>query len=97
MEILLPLAIALLSGLLLSRLVKLFNLPAVTAYLIAGILIGPFLLGKLGAAWNIPLGFTSEEHVEMFDLFGKVGCVTLARIGESRIHLKRYAVAHCDD
>lgn len=72
MEILLPLAIALLGGLLLSRLVKLFNLPAVTAYLIAGILIGPFLLGKLGAAWNIPLGFTSEEHVELFDLFGKV-------------------------
>ena len=72
MEILLPLAIALLGGLLLSRLVKLLNLPAVTAYLIAGILIGPFLLGKLGAAWNIPLGFTSEEHVELFDLFGKV-------------------------
>ena len=72
MEILLPLAIALLGGLLLSRLVKLFNLPAVTAYLVAGILIGPFLLGKLGAAWNIPLGFISEEHVELFDLFGKV-------------------------
>ena len=72
MEILLPLAIALLGGLLLSRLVKLFNLPAVTAYLIAGILIGPFLLGKLGAAWNIPLGFTSKDHVETFDLFGKV-------------------------
>ena len=72
MEILLPLAIALLGGLLLSRLVKLLNLPAVTAYLVAGILIGPFLLGKLGAAWNIPLGFISEEHVELFDLFGKV-------------------------
>ena len=72
MEILLPLAIALLGGLLLSRLVKLLNLPAVTAYLVAGILIGPSLLGKLGAAWNIPLGFTSEDHVEMFDLFGKV-------------------------
>ncbi len=72
MEILLPLAIALLGGLLLSRLVKLLNLPAVTAYLVAGILIGPFLLGKLGATWNIPLGFTSEDHVETFDLFGKV-------------------------
>ena len=72
MEILLPLAIALLGGLLLSRLVKLLNLPAVTAYLVAGILIGPFLLGKLGAAWNIPLGFISEDHVELFDLFGKV-------------------------
>ena len=72
MEILLPLAIALLGGLLLSRLVKLLNLPAVTAYLVAGILIGPFLLGKLGAKWEIPLGFISEDHVETFDLFGKV-------------------------
>ena len=34
------LSIALLSGLLLSRLAKLVNLPAVTAYLVAGILIG---------------------------------------------------------
>jgi Kef-type K+ transport system membrane component KefB len=72
MEILLPLAIALLGGLLLSRLAKMLHLPAVTAYLLAGILIGPFLLGKLGAAWNIPLGFISEDHVELFDLFGKV-------------------------
>ena len=46
--ILLSLSIALLSGLLLSRLVKKVQLPAVTAYLIAGVLIGPFLLGRLG-------------------------------------------------
>ncbi|MBR6917324.1 MAG: cation:proton antiporter [Clostridia bacterium] len=31
-----------------SRIVKLVGLPAVTAYLIAGILIGPFCLGRLG-------------------------------------------------
>ena len=50
--ILLTLSIALLSGLMLSRVVKLLGLPAVTAYLIAGVLIGPFLLGKLGIGFN---------------------------------------------
>ena len=59
------LSVALLSGLLLSRLAKLVHLPAVTAYLVAGILIGPFLLGHL----NIEgLGFTSLEQVESFSV-----------------------------
>ena len=43
---------ALLSGLLLSRLAKKVELPAVTAYLVAGVLIGPFLLGNLGLGFN---------------------------------------------
>ena len=51
-EILLTLSIALLSGLLLSRLAKKVGLPAVTAYLVAGVLIGPFFLGKLGIGFN---------------------------------------------
>ena len=56
--ILLSLSIALLAGLLLSRLVKKINLPAVTAYLIAGILIGPFVLGS----FDIPgIGITSSQ------------------------------------
>lgn len=54
----LSLSIALLAGLLLSRLAKLVKLPAVTAYLVAGVLIGPFVLGAL----NIPgIGITSEQ------------------------------------
>ncbi len=63
MEIyLICLASALVSGLMLSRLTKRLNLPAVTAYLVAGLLIGPFVLGRL----NIPgLGFNSLEQVEM--------------------------------
>ena len=72
MEILLPVSIALLAGLLLSRVAKLLNLPAVTAYLVAGILIGPYLLGGLGNLWNIPLGFTSMENLGKFNLFSKV-------------------------
>ncbi len=56
--ILLSLAIALLSGLLLSRLAKKVSLPAVTAYLVAGVLIGPFCLG----AFNIDgVGITSNQ------------------------------------
>ena len=56
--ILLSLSIALLAGLLLSRLVKLIKLPAVTAYLIAGVLIGPFMLG----AFNIDgIGITADQ------------------------------------
>ncbi len=62
MEIyLIALAVCLVGGLLLSRLTKLLHLPAVTAYLLSGLLLGPFCLGALG----IPgLGFQSPEQVE---------------------------------
>ena len=63
--LLLSLSIALLAGLLLSRLAKKVHLPAVTAYLIAGILIGPFVLGALGVDG---LGFSSLENVESFSI-----------------------------
>lgn len=57
-SILLSLSIALLGGLLLSRVAKKVKLPAVTAYLIAGIVIGPCVLGAL----NIDgLGITEEQ------------------------------------
>ena len=59
-QILFSLSIALFAGLLLSRLAKLAKLPAVTAYLVAGILIGPFCLG----AFDIQgLGFTELDMV----------------------------------
>ena len=62
MEIyLICLAVALVGGLMLSRLTKLFHLPAVTAYLIAGLILGPFCLGALGLKG---LGFQSLEQVE---------------------------------
>ena len=62
MDILLCLSIALLSGLMLSRVAKIFNLPAVTAYLVAGILVGPYLLGQLSTLLGVDgLGFTSEK------------------------------------
>ena len=65
MQLLLSLSIALFAGLMLSRLAKLAQLPAVTAYLIAGILIGPYLLGALGIEG---LGFINAENVKQFAL-----------------------------
>lgn len=65
MEALLSLSIAIMAGLMLSRLAKLAKLPAVTAYLVAGILIGPFFLGRLGIGG---LGFTSLENVKSFSI-----------------------------
>ena len=65
MEILLSLSISLLAGLLLSRVAKLLQLPAVTAYLVAGILVGPYLLGVLGVKG---LGFISLEEVESYSI-----------------------------
>ena len=59
------LAVALVGGLMLSRLTKLINLPAVTAYLVAGLLLGPFCLGALGVPG---LGFNSLEQVEVLSI-----------------------------
>ena len=69
MEALISLSLALIIGLLLSRVAKLLQLPAVTAYLVAGILVGPYLLGKLGEIWGLSwLGFPSIEHVKAYEI-----------------------------
>ena len=66
MQILLSLSIALLAGLLLSRLAKVMRLPAVTAYLVAGILVGPFLLGRV-SIFGTHLGFVEEDLAAWMD------------------------------
>ena len=63
--ILITLSIALLLGLVLTRFAKLVGLPAVTAYLVAGILLGPFCLGACKVEG---LGFTSLKQVEGFNI-----------------------------
>ena len=69
MQVLLSLSIALFSGLMLSRVAKIFKLPAVTAYLVAGILIGPYLLGAFGIKG---LGFISMEDIEAYSIIPDV-------------------------
>ena len=69
METLLCLSIALFAGLMLSRVAKIFQLPAVTAYLVAGILIGPYFLGSFGVNG---LGFTSMENIDAYDVIPDV-------------------------
>ena len=62
MEVLLSIAISLFAGLVMSRVVKPLKLPAVTGYLIAGLLIGPFMLGALGVDG---IGFTGFDKVSV--------------------------------
>ncbi len=59
-QVLFSLALALFMGLLFTRLVKPLKLPAVTGYLLAGVLIGPSCLGRLG----ITGVFSSPEMME---------------------------------
>ena len=47
-QVLIQLSASLIGGLLMSRLAKKLNLPAVTAYLVAGLLLGPYCIGALG-------------------------------------------------
>ncbi len=84
METLLALAIAMLAGLIMSRLTKIWNLPAVTAYLVAGILIGPYCLGRLG----IPgIGFVSHADLERFSIISDaaLGFIAFAMGNEFRL------------
>lgn len=80
--ILLTLSIALLSGLLLSRLMKKLSLPAVTAYLIAGVIIGPFLLGRLGIGFNAETN-APEKYSVLCDL--ALGFIAFAIGNEFRL------------
>lgn len=69
MQVLLALSVALFVGLMLSRLAKLLKLPAVTAYLVSGILVGPYLLGGLNISG---LGFTSMDDIESYGVISDV-------------------------
>lgn len=86
-SILLSLSIAMLTGLILSRLAKKIQLPAVTAYLVSGILIGPFLLGAIGIDG---IGITANQ-IHGFSIISDValGFIAFAMGNEFRLaHLK---------
>ncbi len=69
MNTLLSVSIALLAGLLMTRIFRRIKLPAVTAYLIAGVLIGPYCLGAIGIEG---IGFNSMENVSKLSLISQV-------------------------
>ena len=66
---LLSVSVALLAGLIMTRFFKPLKLPSVTAYLIAGVLVGPYCLGRLGVGG---VGFSSMHDVESLALVSEV-------------------------
>ena len=70
-QMLICLSLALIAGLLMSRLAKAVNLPAVTSYLIAGLLLGPFFLGRLELS-GFGFGFGSLAQVEGYGIITQV-------------------------
>ena len=66
MQTLLLIATALFAGLLMTRLFVKFHLPDVTAYLVAGVLIGPCVLGRLN------IGFNTFGQVDSLSLISDV-------------------------
>ena len=69
MSTLLSASIALLAGLLMTRAFKPLKLPSVTAYLIAGVLIGPYCIGRLGIEG---LGFNTMDAASKLSLISEV-------------------------
>ena len=69
MQVLLSLSFALVGGLLMSRLAKILKLPAVTAYLVTGLLLGPYCIGALNL---FEIGFNTPEEVANLDIISQV-------------------------
>ena len=74
MEVLIALAVSLAAGLMATRVFKALgmNFPDVTAFLLAGMVIGPYGIGRLGISG---LGFSSYEAVET------LGVINTAALG----------------
>ena len=70
-QLLICLSAALIAGLLMSRLAKAIHLPAVTSYLLAGLLLGPFFLGRLSLS-NFGIGFGTLEQVDSLSIITQV-------------------------
>ena len=91
------LSLALIAGLLMSRAAKAVRLPAVTAYLLTGLLLGPFFLGRLGLS-RFGFGFGSLAAVEGYGILTQVALGFIAFVigNEFRLsalkHMGRRAV-----
>ena len=75
-----------------SRLAKAIHLPAVTSYLLAGLLLGPFFLGRLGLS-GVGIGFGTLEQVDSLSLITQVALGMAAEAAElSDGHMVRNVV-----
>ena len=89
------LAIAIIGGLMMSRVAKKLHLPAVTAYLVAGLLLGPYCIGALDISG---LGFNSLEQVETVNFISNaaLGFIAFAIGNEFRLdslkHMGKQAI-----
>ncbi len=89
MEVLLNVCLAIFAGLIIARLLEPLGLPSVTGYLLAGVLIGPYCLGRFSDL--VGFGFGTMEEVETLQLVSKValGFIAFSIGNEFRLeHLK---------
>lgn len=84
MTTILAISVALIIGLMMTRVVKPLKLPDVTAYLVAGVLVGPYFLGRLHVSG---IGFISTGDVEQYALISNValGFIAFAIGNEFRL------------
>ena len=84
MSSLLAVGVAVIAGLGLTRLFTRLKLPDVTAYLVAGVLIGPWVLGRLGVPG---LGLSTPEEVDKLDFLSDIalGFIAFAIGSEFRL------------
>lgn len=82
---LLALGIAMAAGLLFTRIIKLVKLPNVTAYLIAGLLIGPSVIGLVGkeSVKSFDIIVTLALGFIAFSIGGEFKLSTLKRLGKN--------------
>ena len=95
MQVLISFSFSLVGGLLMSRLAKKLNLPAVTAYLVAGLLLGPYCIGALNI---LEIGFNTPQEVSNLDIISQValGFIAFTIGNEFRLeqlrHMGRQAI-----
>ena len=84
LESLLSVGVAVIAGLMLTRLFTRMKLPDVTAYLVAGVLIGPWVLGRLGVPG---LGLRTAEDVDKLEFLSDIalGFIAFAIGSEFRL------------
>ncbi len=90
MNILIVLAVFIIVGLLATRIIRLFNLPNVTGYLIAGLLIGPSMFLLISKIFNIDLIYYENysDAVNKLSLLSDValGFIALSIGVEFKLH-----------